>query len=133
MSISRTLGLALIIGIAAIATGCSNTQATFVNNTSNDVVLEVHGPGLGTGYVAKVPANGRVTTLIQAPFFSLPTIYSWKAGAEKGSFALASDSSRKIWVSIPEGTATSIPAWRHAETDSLKGGALQSGPIIQQP
>ena len=132
MRIMRTLALTLLVG-AATLTGCCTRQATFVNNSAEEVSLQVNGPGIGAGSVGTIPPGGRLTTTIHVSIFDLPTIYNWTANGFKGSFALANDSAKKISINIPEGTESSVQTWKHSDTDSTKGSPFTSGPILEKP
>ena len=132
MRLMRTLALTLLVG-AATLTGCCTRQATFVNNSAEEVSLQVNGPGIGAGHVGIIPPGGRLTTSIHVSIFDLPTIYNWKANNYKGSFTLANDSAKKFHVNIPEGTNSSNQTWKHSDTNSTKGSPLGSGPIVEKP
>ncbi len=128
MKFSGKIALTALVLSAALLGGCKKVQTTFVNTTTEELELDVLGPGSGTGFVGKIPAGGQLRTKIQVSPASLPATYTWVAGDYTGKFTIAVDMKPKIWVNIPMGATSEDPAWRQAEGTEMIGGDT-AGPV----
>ncbi|MBS3820551.1 MAG: hypothetical protein GVY16_00940 [Planctomycetes bacterium] len=114
----------LLVALAAsclMLGGCKQAQTRMVNTTSEELEVQIHGPGLNVGYVGTVPPRGELTTLIKVSPVWLPSTYTWTAGKHSGAFTITSDSAAMITVAIPQDAEAPLAPWRHAQGEDLLG------------
>jgi hypothetical protein len=117
-----SVSLLLVLGLGCLVLGgCKQTQTTMVNTTSEELDVQIHGPGLNVGFVGTVPPRGELTTLIKVSTIWLPSTYTWTAGKHSGAFTITSDSAATITVAIPQDAQPTLAPWRHAQGDDLVG------------